>query len=363
MKQFFSLMAALLFNTIAGGVIASAAGLSPVVGAVGMNVVGAVMSSMPRGAGRLCAGVYVEVWTGELVKALDARMVGDWLDGIADASNLVNNEVIHLVDAGVDPDVLVNNTTYPIPYQNITDADITISLDKYQTKPTPVTDDELYAISYDKISRVVEGHGRSISISKYQKAAYNFCPQEATDTAPVLTTSGKTASDGRVMLCVKDLVNAKRALDNLKVPAQGRRLVLNPDHVNDLLLTNQSFREQYNINRNEGKVGRLYGFDIYEFANNPIYNGDGVKKDLGATADTGEYMCSFAFYAPRVFKATGSTKMYYRDAVQDPENQQTVVGFRHMFIALPKKMDANVVIMSGYSASSSDTGSDTADDD
>ena len=36
----------------------------------------------------------------------------------------------------------------------------------------------------------------------------------------------------------------KRALDNLRVPSDGRRLVLCPDHVNDLLLTSQAFREQ-----------------------------------------------------------------------------------------------------------------------
>ena len=47
-----------------------------------------------------------------------------------------------------------------------------------------------------------------------------------------------------------------------------RQLVLCPDHVNDLLLTSQAFREQYNIDRNSGKVGNLYGFEIYEYGNN-----------------------------------------------------------------------------------------------
>ena len=38
--------------------------------------------------------------------------------------SLVNNDVIHLVDVGVDPDVLVNNTTYPIDLQALDDADL-----------------------------------------------------------------------------------------------------------------------------------------------------------------------------------------------------------------------------------------------
>ena len=110
-------------------------------------------------------------------------------------------------------------------------------------------------------------------------------------------------------------------------------------------------REQFNINRNDGTVGRLYGFDIYEFANNPIYTKAGVKKDVGATADTGEFQCSFAFYVPRIFKATGSTKMYWSPAENDPEYQRNKINFRHYFICMPKKEDAGAVMMSDYSAS------------
>jgi hypothetical protein len=126
--------------------------------------------------------------------------------------------------------------------------------------------------------------------------------------------------------------------------------VLCNDHVNDLLAVDQKFKEQYNIDRNNGTVGRLYGFDIYEFANNPLYTTAGVKKAVGATAETGEFQCSFAFYTQRVFKATGSTKMYYSPANTDPEYQRNKINFRHMFICMPKKLDAGVVMMSAYSA-------------
>ena len=142
----------------------------------------------------------------------------------------------------------------------------------------------------------------------------------------------------------------RRALDKLKVPAQNRRLVLCADHVNDLLETDQKFKEQYNIDRNNGTVGRLYGFDIYEFANNPLYTTSGTKKAVGATGGTGEFQCSFAFYTQRVFKATGSTKMYYSEASTDPEYQRNKINFRHMFICMPKKADAGVVMRSAYDA-------------
>ena len=38
--------------------------------------------------------------------------------------------MIHLVEVGVDPDVLINNKTYPIDVQALEDKDIAIKLDK-----------------------------------------------------------------------------------------------------------------------------------------------------------------------------------------------------------------------------------------
>ena len=254
------LLAAVLFNAVTGALFAAAAGFTPGIGAVGMNAVGVLMGMYGDVTPVLRAGVYTEIWTGELVKVLRSGLAGSWLDGVPDQSSIVNNDVIHLVEVGVDPDVLINNTTYPIPMQALEDKDIAISLDKFQSKVTPITDDELYAISYDKMARVKESHGNAINDAKFAKAAHALCATEHTAKTPVLKTSGDADEEtGRKRLTPNDLVEMKRALDKLKVPSENRRLVLCPDHVNDLLLVSQNFREQYNIDRGTGKVGNLYG--------------------------------------------------------------------------------------------------------
>ena len=339
------LMIALLVNVVVGGLIALAVGVAPWIGAVALNVIAiAVGACLPKDA--LRAGVFTEVWTGELVKSLRGGLEGSWLDGVPDQSSIVNNDVIHLVDVGVDPDVLINNTTYPIPTQALSDKDIAVKLDKFQTKVTPITDDELYAASYDKMARVKESHGNAINDSKFTKAAHALCAQQDTAKTPVLKTTGeRDATTGRLRLTMADVVALKSAM------AENRRLVLCPDHANDLLLASQTFREQYNIDRATGKVGKLYGFDVYEYANTPLYTQAGKKKNLGVAAGDGEFNCSFAFYTPRVFKATGSTKMYYSEAATDPEYQRNKINFRHYFLCMPKKEDAGVVMMSGYKAS------------
>lgn len=351
MSKILMLLTALLFNSAIGVTFASVLGTSPTTGAVCANVAGAFLGMATEGVTGLRAGVLTEVWTGELVKCLRNFLEGSWLDGIPDQSSIVNNDVIHLVEVGVDPDVLINNTTYPIPPQALDDKDIAISLDKFQTKVTPITDDELYALSYDKMARVKESHGYAINDAKFTKAAHALCATKNTATTPVLKTSGEQdPTTGRLRLTPNDLVEMKRALDKLKVPSEGRRLVLCPDHVNDLLLVSQNFREQYNIDRNTGRVGMLFGFEIYEYGNNPVYTTAGEKKAVGATAEVGEFQCSFAFYKPRVFKATGSTKMYYSEAAGDPEYQRNKINFRHYFICMFKEADAGVVMRSDYKA-------------
>lgn len=316
---------------------------------VGIGVSTALGCFMPHGAAM--AGVLTEIWTGELIKSLRGFLDGSWLRGVPDESSVVKNDVIHLVDVGGDPQVLVNNKTYPIEVQELEDGDKSFSLDKFQTKVVPVTDDELYACSYDKVARVKESCANSLNDAKYAKAAHALCANENTATTPVLKTSGAVdAATKRVKLCMDDIVSLKRALDSLGVPPTQRRLVLCTDHVNDLLESDQSFKEQYNLNRTDGTVGRLYGFDIFEYGACPTYSTAGKKNRLGAAPKAGEFQCSFAFYVPRVFKATGSTKMYYSAAETDPQQQRNLISYRHYFICLPKKEDAGGVIYSGYSA-------------
>lgn len=350
-RQIISLFSALLFNCIMGAVIATMMGYDAIGGAVVANLlVIALGQFQPKHA--VQAGVLKELWTGYLVEQLRRAEETTWLDGIPDNSSIVDNEVIHMVDVGGDPDVLIDNTTYPLEIQKLEDGDIAIKLNKFQTKPTPITDDELFALSYDKMQRVRSAHAHALNAAKFTKAAHALCPATNTAKTPVLSTTGAVDPEtGRKKMVMADIVRLKKAFDQLGIPAVGRRLVLCNDHVNDLLESEQVFKEQYNINRADGTVGRLYGFDIYEYAYNPYYTTAGKKKDVGAAATEGEFQASFAFYTSRVFKATGSTKMYYSLASTDPLNQRNLIDYRHYFVVLPQKKDCSVAIYSGYDAS------------
>ena len=319
---------------------------------VGVVLPMALGKFLPKGSA--LEGVYTEVWTGELVKQLRGGMSASWLDGMSDYSAAVNNEVVHLVDVGGDPDVLINNTTYPIAAQELEDGDIALGLDKFQTKKTAVSDDQLFAISYDKMGSVIERHGDAITIAKFKKAAHALAPNSNTAKTPVVPTSGED-DNGRKKCTRKDIIALKRKLDALQIPTAGRRLVLCSDHVNDLLEDDQKFRDQY-YNYTTGKIANMYGFEVYEFENCPYFTKEGTKVPFKNSPSGTDHQASFCFYTKRVFRAQGSTKMYYRDAQTNPDYQQNEVNFRHYYIVLPKKMEAIGAIYSydGATAQTSD---------
>lgn len=332
------LLGAVAFNGVMGALLAGLAGFEPLAGAVSANVLVLLAGHfMPSGV--LAEGVFTEIWTGEMIKAFRtaAESLG-WYDLIKSYDQYVDNDVIHFTELGGDPEVLVNNTTYPLNIKELKDADKPISLDYFDTTATPVTDDELHACSYDKMASVQERHRDVLREKVCEKAIHAIAPSEHSDTTPVLLTSGDATADGtRRRLTFADLLAAKKACDKMKMPKSERVLVLCSDHVNDLLETEQKFKEHYNINQTEGKIARLYGFDIYEYDGTPYYTVS-TKKKLAwgavATADT-DRQCSVFYYNGRMMKANGSVTMYYSEASKDPLYHRNLVNFRKWGICMP----------------------------
>lgn len=353
------LLAAVVFNSITGSVLASTVDVSPLVGAAVMNGVAAVAGRLVP-AGALGEGLYTEVWTGYMVKAMRtaAEKLG-WYNMIKSFDQYVDNDVIHLVHVGVDPTVLINNTTYPLQIETLEDADKAVSLDKFQTRPTVITDDELYALSYDKIASVIERHREALDETKYAKAIHALAPEQHGTKTPVILTTGAPAADGtRKTITRSDIIAMKKAFDDMRVPLNGRVLVLCNDHVNDLLESDQKFADQY-YNYTSGKISNMYGFEVYEYNECPFYDTTTKKKVAYGASTEGKQHASVAFYAPRMMKANGTTKTYMSEAKTDPQNQQNLINFRTYSLCLPMKDECIGAIVSDASEGSSTPAEET----
>lgn len=348
------IMMALMFNALIGAALCACIGVNPMYGAVGLNIVGAAIR-LPRGV--MMEGLYQDIWTGEVIKKFRTEdgSIG-WLNKIKDYSGYVRSgsdkeaDIIHLTAIGVDPDVLINNTTYPLAIQTRADGDVSVTLDKYQTNPTAITDDELKALSYDKMGVTVELHTEKVNETKYEKAIHSIAPTGDTSKTPVLVTSGAAVSptDKRLMLKRDDIIALKGKFDAAKISTSGRVLVLCPDHIQDLLLTDQKFADQY-YNYTTGKVSNLYGFEIYEYGGCPYYTvATKTKMAYGAVVPATAKQASVAFHASMIAKATGTTKVYLDEPTATM--QQALFALRTYFITMPKKQEAIAAIISGIGA-------------
>ncbi len=345
-KILFIAMAVLLFSI---GVSATT-GLPLWISATGA----AALSFIPSASvGSAYVGLNQEIWTDVLVQEFRRAEEASFLDEIPDESRFVmasrnDNDIIHLVDVGVDPDVLINNSTYPIPAASQNDGDIAISLDKYQTEVTTVSDDEIQYIAYDKIKLVQDKHIKAVIRKRGEKAIHALAPASDTANTPVIATTG-TAVAGRKKLKYKDLITFKRKIDDAGVPEGDRILVLCSDHYNDLLEdpdTKNLFAGQFQ-DEATGRLNKtIAGFKIYWYNLNPYFNKTSLTKlSFGAVPGTDDFKASVFFYAPDMFRAKGRTKNYVKEP--EPRTQQWEYNIRHNYIALPRKQRAIGAIVSG----------------
>lgn len=295
-------------------------------------------------AGIAMEGVYREIWTGELVESFQPEIEASFLNEIPDESRHVQssgtgeNQVIHLVDIGADPEVLINNTTYPIGYEELEDGDIAFKLDTYDTVATKISENELYAISYDKIGTANKKHKNAILAKKFGKAVHALAPASHSVATPVLGTTG-VAKNGKKTACIDDIIDLAAAMNDAGIPDDGNRiLVLNTKHVAGILKESKNFYKDY---ANIGKAAELkplfYGFKTFVYHNNPFYlAATNAKVSYGAVFNPATHnVASVAFYAPDMFRAEGNTKMYFDEP--NTQTRFTALNYNHRYLVSPKK--------------------------
>ena len=282
-----------------------------------------------------------EVWTNQLMQNFYPDSA--FLSYAKDFSGLVDNDAINMAEAGLDPEVLVNNTTYPIKVVERTDKPIRIELDTFETENTLVRRPETIEYSYDKLETVLMAHRNTLRARTAEKAAHAFAPQKDTPFTPVIQTSGSTYT-GRKRLSIEDILSLKERFDDANVPLENRYLVLNPKHLTDLILIDtKAFKDITDIVN--GTPKRFAGFGILQFSKPAYYKKTTFEKVPWGAAITDEHtFCSFAFQGDEVMKADGNVFMYAKE--NDPEQRATIVGFDKRFIAMPIRDKAIGAIVS-----------------
>jgi hypothetical protein len=276
------------------------------------------------------ANLNKEVWVSQLMEKFYPD--SSFLSHVKDFSGLVDNDAINIAEAGLDPDVLINNTTYPIATVQRIDTSIRIELDKFETENTLIRRPEVIEYAYDQLESILMGHRNVLRTKTAEKAAHAYAPAEDTQYTPVITTSGGIYNN-RKRMTFEDILKLKERFDNADFPLEDRYLVLHPSPLTDLISADvKAFKDIMDITNGQPKT--FAGFGMLQFSKTAVYNGvTKVKKSFGDAPDVTDSFCSFAFHRGEVMKSDGEVYMYIRE--NDPEERGTIVGFDKRFIALP----------------------------
>ena len=301
---------------------------------------------------------FPEAWDNRVRQNLNNADQASFLQGITEvnATPVVINpgaitemNKIYVPTTDFEVDILVNNNSYPIPFQEYTDGTIEITLDKYQTKVITLSDDQTLGASYDIIDTATKSITRGIIVDKNQRAIHSIAPLADTPKTPVIVATGVMVAgeaplmDGdRPRLAYQDLVAAKQACKGMG----SLRLVLNETHWNDLLLDRKNFGNQL-VDYAKGKVQPMIaGFEIHQYDGvMPIFTSAKAKKAYGAIKAATDREASVIFNPEAIAKKTGTSKQYFLKAADNPTRQSNDYSYRHYFVVVPYKAEKIAAII------------------
>jgi hypothetical protein len=294
----------------------------------------------------LYAGLLKEIWLDEIKQNFYAD--APHILRSQDMSSLVYNSVINLADAGINPNVLINNTVFPVPTVSFGATPLVLPLKVFDTENTSVKDTINKQYMFDAVKQAVSQHKAALQERIFENVTHSWAPQSNATLTPVLAATGAIkVLTGRRRLTMSDIATLQRAYDIAKIPQSGRILVLCPDHRQDLIDEDRTLFKQFSELKT-GEVFPLYGFTVYQYALNPLYTTAGAKKAFGAAlVPATDCYASISWCENEVMRAAGKLEMFWRSKEQNPEQREDVIGFKQFYTGLPIRNKTMGAIYSG----------------
>lgn len=264
-------------------------------------------------------GLQVEVWKKYIIEKFRKDNAFMFMSK-DDSGNVLGGAVVHIPQAGADPTIVKNRSTYPATAVRRTDTDITYVLDTYSSDPTHVPWAEIQDISYNKLDSILGNQTRALGetvaddlLIKWSPAAAQFVLTTGGPTA--LTTAGIGGQTGtRKLFHQKDLIKAMVAMNTTNTPKAGRKALIDDnmfDGFYDSLTDSQMNSFQQFADNKNGIVGRLHGFDIMTRSSVLAYSAANAVKALGAALAATDNLASLCWHPDTVCRAQGTMKPFH----------------------------------------------------
>lgn len=245
-----------------------------------------------------------------------------------DMSEYVENNKIHLAEAGIEPavyeDYFAGNEN-ELPVADIQDIPSEVVLKTYSTEQTRHRDLQELELQYNKRQSVINRHRVSLAKNLGKRAAHEWTPSADGADNKLLTL----AAEDSVIDAIIDLqlfYGQKDKTDNLNI-------CLSPEHMARIRKEDKKLYKE--IQAEKGIL--LYGFRIFSYSQNPLFDSTNVKKPFGSAQVAGDKRCSFTWATDEVFRCFGDVELYAN--LRDAGLQADILSFAQR--ALVGKIRAN----------------------
>lgn len=284
------------------------------------------------------------VWEKEYLKEFWPK--SSFLNEAEDKSKFVDNDKIYMAELGCDPEVMWNNSVFPIPTEEFTDGDVEISLQWATTKNTVIRDINKAARNQDLRQEYIKSHKDKMARSMMEKAAHMFALTTANTAKGNQIVFGSGAAYGGVKRATfEDFMKFREIWDEHDVDEEERNIVITSQHRNDL--RSQDMKEYKELMKEvkSGGFSALLGAKVHFYSRNPYYNTtDNAKLAFGAVPTGTHQKASFGFVKSNSVKAFGTTKMFAN--LDDAYAEGDVFHFKQRFVATPKRDQWRPILLS-----------------
>lgn len=258
------------------------------------------------------AGLQKEVW----IAGIQENPIPNtsFVFASTDKSEYVENNKLHLAEAGIEPDVYENyfeGNENDLPLQAITDIPNEVVLKTYSTARTRHRDLQEVELSYNKRMSVINRHKTSLSKNIGVRAAFAWSPNANNDFNKIMNLDANAS----IIDAIIDMEAFYNGLDIY----DGMNICLTADHMARIK------KENKNLYKEILSTNTMYGFKVFRYNINALYTSTGVKKPFGAVKEKGDKVCSFTWVTDEVFRCFGDTEVY--ETLRSAASQSDEISF------------------------------------
>lgn len=241
-------------------------------------------------------GLQKEVW----IAGIQENPIPDnsFVYASTDKSEYVENNVLHLAEAGIEPsvheDFFVGNED-DLPLASITDVPHEVTLRTYSTERTRHRDLQECELNYNKRMSVVNRHKTALGKNINKRAAFAWAPAIDNEYNKIMVIGGGSIIDKIIDL--EAFYNGLEIYDNLNI-------CLTAAHMAKIKKEDKVLHKQI-LNEN-----KMYGFNVYRNNGNALYTSANAKRPFGSVPGAGDKVCSFTWCSDETFRCLGDTNVY-----------------------------------------------------